>query len=133
MDAESHGPAPVKSEAKATNGPRSPYYFLSLEVENVRCFKDAQTLILSGSQGRPKRWTVLLGDNGVGKTTLLQVLASFQSKQVTVGTSGRLMSLPRVFEESQDSRARFLRAGQRVWGAGVTSVTVLNWPRLSRP
>jgi predicted ATP-binding protein involved in virulence len=51
-----------------------PAYFLSLTVENIRCFGPAQTLDLSDG-GRPARWTVILGDNGVGKTTLLHSIA----------------------------------------------------------
>ncbi|WP_437757090.1 AAA family ATPase [Sorangium sp. So ce1389] len=50
-------------------------YFLSLILENVRCFGPAQTLDLSDGEGRPRQWTVILGNNGVGKTTLLQALA----------------------------------------------------------
>ncbi|HEV2736600.1 MAG TPA: AAA family ATPase, partial [Longimicrobiaceae bacterium] len=50
-------------------------YFLSLTVENIRSFGPAQTLDLSNGDGRPARWTVILGDNGVGKTTLLQSIA----------------------------------------------------------
>ena len=50
-------------------------YFRSLELENVRCFGERQVLQLADDQGRPARWTLLLGDNGVGKTTLLQCLA----------------------------------------------------------
>ena len=50
-------------------------YFLSLEIENARCFADKQVLRLVDSNGRPARWTLLVGDNGVGKTTLLQCLA----------------------------------------------------------
>ncbi len=49
-------------------------YFLSLEVENIRCFGNKQTLDLSDGEGRPAQWTLVLGDNGVGKTTLLQCL-----------------------------------------------------------
>lgn len=52
-----------------------PVYFTSLEIENVRCFGDRQRLDLTSGNGRPARWTLLLGDNGVGKTTLLQCLA----------------------------------------------------------
>ena len=55
-----------------------PAYFLSLTVENFRCFGPAQTLDLSRGERRPALWTIILGENGVGKTTLLQTLAAFQ-------------------------------------------------------
>lgn len=55
-----------------------PGYFLSLTVRNVRCFGDQeQTLDLSDGKDHPAQWTILLGDNGTGKTTLLQALAYF--------------------------------------------------------
>lgn len=52
-----------------------PVYFTALEIENVRCFGKGQRLDLTHPNGRPARWTLILGDNGVGKTTLLQCLA----------------------------------------------------------
>jgi predicted ATP-binding protein involved in virulence len=52
----------------------TPSYFLSLTVENLRCFGPAQTLGLSDGKGRPAQWTIILGDNGVGKTTILRSL-----------------------------------------------------------
>ncbi len=56
-----------------------PAYFLSLTLENVRCFGPEQTLDLANDEGQPAQWTVLLGDNGTGKTTLLQALAGMQT------------------------------------------------------
>lgn len=49
-------------------------YFLELRVKNVRCFTEEQTLRLTVGE-RPARWTILLGDNGTGKSTVLQLLA----------------------------------------------------------
>jgi ABC-type molybdenum transport system ATPase subunit/photorepair protein PhrA len=60
-----------RSKKPATEAKPPGVYFLSLSLENVRCFGEKQTLDLSDGEGRPKRWTILLGDNGTGKTTLL--------------------------------------------------------------
>jgi predicted ATP-binding protein involved in virulence len=50
-------------------------YFKSLGLKNIRCFSGNQTLDLTIGDGRPAQWTLVLGNNGVGKTTLLQCLA----------------------------------------------------------
>lgn len=52
-----------------------PVYFTKLVLENIRSFSDRQELMLVDSQGFPAPWTLIVGDNGVGKTTLLQCLA----------------------------------------------------------
>lgn len=51
-------------------------YFTKLTVDNVRCFGPMQELDLTDESGKPARWTVILGENGVGKTTLLQSIAT---------------------------------------------------------
>ncbi|NOQ64172.1 MAG: AAA family ATPase [Methyloprofundus sp.] len=53
-------------------------YFSSLTVENVKCFKSEQTIALSDGNGKPAMWTVILGDNNTGKTTLLRCLADLE-------------------------------------------------------
>lgn len=53
-------------------------YFYSMGVRNVRCFGPEQTLELHTDDGRIAKWTVILGDNGVGKTTLLQCLHALE-------------------------------------------------------
>ena len=76
-------PADPAAADPARPAPRPAVYFTELRLRNVRCFGDAeQTLRL----GLPKTdadgtrhagWTVLLGENGRGKTTVLECLAAF--------------------------------------------------------
>jgi energy-coupling factor transporter ATP-binding protein EcfA2 len=61
-----------------------PAYFSSIELENVLCFKTLQRLDLSDANGFPAQWTVILGDNGVGKTTLLRSLAGMEPSSTSV-------------------------------------------------
>jgi uncharacterized protein (TIGR02646 family) len=49
-------------------------YFLSMSLQNIRCFGDTQVLDLQSAPGTPARWTLILGENGVGKTTLMLLL-----------------------------------------------------------
>lgn len=65
-----------------------PVYFLKVEVENFRCFGPKTTLDLSDGKGNWKKWTVILGDNGTGKSTLLELLAA---SEVDVVDTKRLL------------------------------------------
>jgi predicted ATP-binding protein involved in virulence len=83
----------VASTSKSKIKPVS--YFLSLEIKNVRCFGPEQCLSLASEDDpeRPSLWTVILGNNNTGKTTLLQSLAIFSS------SAG---SLARAFEKEAE-------------------------------
>jgi nucleoside-triphosphatase THEP1 len=58
-----------------------PAYFLSLSLENVRSFGTKQTISFARADGRPAQWTIILGDNGVGKTTVLKGVAALRPRQ----------------------------------------------------
>ena len=53
-------------------------YFTSLRLENVRCFGEKAVLDLADSKNGWCRWNLILGNNGTGKSTLLQCLSAFQ-------------------------------------------------------
>jgi predicted ATP-binding protein involved in virulence len=89
--------------------PTTGSYFLSLELENVRCFAEKQRLDLSVGNGRPAKWTILLGENGTGKTTILQVLATFSiSEPISFGKSRqpRSRALSLLFISQRDTLIR---------------------------
>lgn len=52
-------------------------YFYEIELSEVRCFGPPSKLALH-RDGKLSKWTVILGDNGVGKTTLLQCLHAME-------------------------------------------------------
>ncbi len=87
------------AKKSTTNGvhpaKRTGMYFLSLTVENMRCFGTAQKLNLTDSEGRPARWTILLGENGTGKTTLLRILAGFHHVEMKLPDGKVVTSIPR--------------------------------------
>jgi hypothetical protein len=55
------------SEQNGAHRRHGAVYFTELSVANVRCFGPEQRLSLVDGD-RPAKWTVILGENGVGKT-----------------------------------------------------------------
>ena len=50
-------------------------HFKSIRLGDVRAFASPQCLEFTDENGAVSRWNLILGENGVGKTTLLQALA----------------------------------------------------------
>ncbi len=94
--------------------PQKSIYFLGLQIENARCFAEKQVLRLVGSNGGPARWTLLVGDNGVGKTTLLQCLAWMRpTPYYPPGKDKQAGIQPWLYDEGPPDMARLLRHGAR--------------------
>ncbi|RYE20801.1 MAG: hypothetical protein EOP45_10485 [Sphingobacteriaceae bacterium] len=53
----------------------APIYIQRIEVENVKTFAEKVELRLTKPDGTIPKWTLILGDNGIGKSTLLQLIA----------------------------------------------------------
>jgi predicted ATPase len=58
---------------KRRRSSQTPLYLKRITVRNVRCFKKIS--IGLAINGKPRPWGVILGDNNVGKTTLLRCIA----------------------------------------------------------
>ena len=102
------------------NRPASPpAYFLSLTVENIRCFGPKQVLDLSDGNGRPASWTIILGDNGFGKTTLLQCLSGLQPivRNHPVRKNGQVLSP--IFTMSAELQLYFINKLVRLYPSTV--------------
>ncbi|MBF0533564.1 MAG: AAA family ATPase [Nitrospirae bacterium] len=63
----------------AKQGKGNHVYFKSLTFKNIRCFKEKQKLDLSANENDFVKWTIILGENGTGKTSLLWFLSQAAS------------------------------------------------------
>ena len=87
----------------------------------MKCFGTHQELRLTHN-GRPAKWTLILGENGVGKTTLLQCLA--RMRPVTLGNgngagkeescNGYRVEPELSSEKSNETLNRYIRNGDDV-------------------
>lgn len=51
-------------------------YLKSIEIEYLRCFANKQVVDFRDSDGKISQWTVILGDNGTGKTSILKSIVA---------------------------------------------------------
>jgi predicted ATP-binding protein involved in virulence len=87
-------------------------YYQSLSLENVRAFGSQQSLTFLDKDNKISLWNLILGENGVGKTTLMQALAvmwpvpGYEKPQDTSPT----LSAPELSEsEDNDDIIHFIR------------------------
>ena len=93
----------------------TPIYFRSLELESVRCFGNRQHLDLSDKNGDPVQWILILGDNGVGKTTLLQCLAWMRPVPYVDRVTGHIDGIePALNNEENEVWNSLIRMGGNV-------------------
>jgi energy-coupling factor transporter ATP-binding protein EcfA2 len=93
---------------KPTSPP--PAYFLSLSLENVRSFGEKQTISFAREDGGPAQWTIILGDNGVGKTTVLKSLALIRPAPTSLPIEDYEIIYEPVFFSGQN-KGKFLSRG----------------------
>ena len=106
------------------NSKNIPFYFAKLELENICSFGSRQYLNLLNESGYPSQWTVILGDNGVGKTTLLQCLARMRPQLNEVLDDGKVPSSssiePEIIKEEDNNVFRRLT---RSGASGIANIS----------
>jgi energy-coupling factor transporter ATP-binding protein EcfA2 len=102
-------------------------YFRSLYLENVRAFGRSQCLELSNENGSVSLWNLILGENGVGKTTLMQALAVMRpvaAKDERSKKKSAVPTLSRVQLADRDDDSEIMHFIRRD-GTGTTRMTAV--------
>jgi len=92
-------------------------HFRSLHLENVRGFASSQSLELVDKNGKPSLWNLILGENGVGKTTLMETLKVMQPipaapwSEKTVDSGPPPLSRALLSERDNQDILHFIRRG----------------------
>lgn len=85
-------------------------WLASIELENVRCFRDRQVIPFTTNDGEKAQWTLLLGENGTGKSTLLQLCAMLVPRRWEVHSDGTFQARAQIFDEDSGAWLRLPRA-----------------------
>lgn len=58
----------------------SGFHLCNLSLKGLKCFKEQTEISFCDASNRPMRWNVVIGENGIGKTTLLRAIVSLIPK-----------------------------------------------------
>ncbi|WP_375458502.1 AAA family ATPase [uncultured Enterovirga sp.] len=122
-----------------TTSKRDEFHFLELRLTNVRSFGGEQVFDFRSSEGKASRWCVILGENGVGKTTAMQALAMMRpAPAFERGQDGQVIHLepkndelpdpdwiePDVFDYQNQQLLNLIRQGGAEVAASMTVTLV---------
>lgn len=93
-------------------------HFRSLRLENVRAFGSAQSIEFVREDNSVSRWNLILGENGVGKTTLMQAFAVMRpvpalkdESSIKKNAGPPTLSRAELSAHQNDEIVRFIRRG----------------------
>jgi hypothetical protein len=99
-------------------------FLTKLALKNIKSFAGDQILDLTSDGEAPARWTLLLGENGVGKTTLLECLAHltpvFNSGDASGTSDPRLFVEPSIAQQENQVIYALGRVGDNACQARAT-------------
>ena len=79
-------------------------YVKHILIRNVKLFRHVELNFIEA--GRPRMWTVLVGENGLGKTTILQAIAMTASGEARVNQLANVPSLTNRTSEGYIAQIR---------------------------
>jgi predicted ATP-binding protein involved in virulence len=95
--------------------PEPATYVVALNLKNVKSFAGEHDLNLRTSGDGPARWTLILGENGVGKTTLLECVTLltpvFNSDDQQSSTDPKMFVEPRMAQAENSVFENLARIG----------------------
>lgn len=108
----------------------SPVYVKSITLQNVETFVEEVELKLLKADDTISRWTLILGDNGIGKSNLLQFIAWMKPQlPYDANDTNDLDPAPVINDEENEVLERLVHKGQdRNLEASVEALFVANQP-----
>ncbi len=95
-------------------------YLKEVEITDVKCFKGTHKISFAKPNGEPQQWNVILGNNNTGKTTILKILASLESKAYLREGKKRYDLSRRISKEIKNTHRVISKIGVLdMWGFDV--------------
>lgn len=91
----------------------TPIYLELLQVENIKTFVKPAELQLATADGILPHWTLILGENGIGKSTLLQLIAWMKPLLPYDGKTSDGETQPLITDEENDTLERLVHKGPK--------------------
>ncbi len=94
-------------------------FFKELFLRDIRCFKGDFRIILSDKQQMPARWTVLLGNNNTGKTTMIKIISAISYPEILSGylnkyRRDRSISIQKYVNASKKNKKKYRSGAQTI-------------------
>lgn len=110
----------------------TPIYLQQIWVENVKTFAGRAELQLTKADGVLPQWTLILGDNGIGKSTLLQIIAWMKPTLPNGGEPISGKAQPLITNEDNDILERLVHKGAEQETTALIEATFIAGRQLNK-
>ncbi|WP_316845527.1 ATP-binding protein [Pedobacter psychrodurus] len=113
---------------------KEPIYIKSISLQNVKTFGEETSLNLEKRDGTLSQWTLILGDNSIGKSTLLQCLAWMKPllPDDKEDISSDFTVAPKINDEENETLINLVKKNNQNKISGVIKATFVAQRKLNR-